>query len=527
MRSEKVNTGVTIFKTTILIAFFSFLSKFLGLLRDVVIARQFGASGATDAYLVAFTAPNLLFFIISGALAAVVVPVFVDFSTKGEKKEAWKVFNTVFNAVTVIFIVISLAGMAGSSYIVRLIAPFFQDETAKLATELARLMFPLLLFAGWASLFAGLLNANNIFGIPAFSNVANNLVIIVAALTLGSLYGIHGLAAGTVIAMAAMAFVQVPALIRAGYRYKPVLELGHPGVRKVFRLILPAAAGITVNQAYVLIERVFASGMSAGSISALSYANKLIQFPVSLFVLALGTAVFPTLTRMAAAGEREELSAALFRLLKILILGMVPASIGLMVLRYPIISLLFQRGAFDQQAVEMTSAALLFYSPGLTGQAANVILTKAFYSVQDTRTPVKITLATVLVNLCLSLVLIRFLQHGGLALANSLASLTGTILFMVFLEKKVRSLKWAGLMKFTLSILAASVLMSTASYSVSNLLAGCPGLCGTSGLAVQVGAAILAGVAVFAAAALIFKIEEFYVLWRYLRGAFTGRKGSY
>jgi len=522
-----VPAGIAIFRTTILIAFFSFLSKFLGLLRDVVIARQFGASGATDAYLVAFTAPNLLFFIISGALAAVVVPVFVDFSTKGKTEEAWKVFTTIFNIVTIIFIVISLAGMAGSPYVVKLVAPFFQDETANLATELARLMFPLLLFAGWASLFAGLLNANNIFGIPAFSNVANNLVIILAALTLGGLYGIHGLAAGTVIAMAAMAFVQVPALIRAGYRYKPVLELGHPGVKKVFHLILPAAVGITVNQAYILIERIFASGMPAGSISALSYANKLIQFPVSLFVLALGTAVFPTLTRMAAEGKHEELSATLVRLLKMLILGMVPASIGLMVLRYPIVGLLFQRGAFDQRAVEMTSAALLFYSPGLTGQAANVILTKAFYSLQDTRTPVKITMATVLINLCLSMVLIRFFQHGGLALANSFASLTGTILFMIFLRKKVKILAWAGLMKYTISILAASVLMAATSYSVSSLLAGHSGLYGASGQAVQVGAAILAGVAVFAAAASIFKIEEFYVLWRYLRGAFTGRKGNY
>ncbi|MDD4170578.1 MAG: lipid II flippase MurJ, partial [Desulfotomaculaceae bacterium] len=324
---KKETTGVMIFKVTLLIAFISFLSKILGLLRDIVIARQFGASSITDAYLVALTAPNLLFFIISGSLAAVIVPVFVEFSSRNQKKEAWKVFNTVFNMITIIFIVIAAVGMLGSSYVVRLVAPFLMEETAVLAAELARLMFPLLIFSGWASLFAGLLNANNIFGVPAFSNVVNNLVIILTALTLGSIYGVYGLAVGTVLAMAAMALVQVPTLIRAGYRYQPVLELGHPGVQKVLTLIMPAVLAITVNQAYILIERIIASGMTEGSIAALNFANKLVQFPVSLLVMALGTAVFPTITKMATTGEHREFSVTLVRLLKLLILGMVPACV--------------------------------------------------------------------------------------------------------------------------------------------------------------------------------------------------------
>ncbi|OPX88042.1 MAG: putative peptidoglycan biosynthesis protein MurJ [Pelotomaculum sp. PtaB.Bin104] len=520
---EKETTGVIIFKATLLIALISFLSKLLGLLRDIVIARQFGASSATDAYLVALTAPNLLFFIISGSLAAVIVPVFVDFTARDQKKEAWKVFNTVFNVSTIIFIVIAVMGMLGSSYIVRLVAPFFEKETAVLAAELTRLMFPLLIFAGWASLFTGLLNANNIFGIPPFSNVVNNLVIILAALTLGSVYGVQGLAVGTVLAMAAMALVQVPALLSAGYRYRPELQLGHLGVKKVFSLILPAVLAITVNQAYILIEKVIASGMPAGSIAALNFANKLVQFPVSLLVLALGTAVFPTLTKMATHGESKELSAIIIRLLKLLILGMFPACAGLMVLRYPIVSLLFQRGAFDRWDTELTAVALLFYSVGLAGQAANIILTKAFYSLQDTRTPVKITLFTVLVNLGLSLVLIRYLQHGGLALANSLASLTGTALFMIYLEKKIEPLEWTCLAKFSLPVLIASGLMAAASYFVSIVVSGYLDLSNTFGLAVQVGAAMSAGVAVFAAAAFIFKIEEFSSLLTLLRGALNGR----
>ncbi|MDD3653534.1 MAG: lipid II flippase MurJ, partial [Desulfotomaculaceae bacterium] len=319
-----------------------------------------------------------------------------------------------------------------------------------------------------------------------------------------------------------MALIQIPTLIRAGYRYQPVLELGHPGVKKVFNLILPAVLAITVNQAYILIEKIIASGMPEGSIAALNFANKLVQFPVSLLVMALGTAVFPTITRMATTGERNELSVTLVRLLKLLILGMFPACAGLMVLRYPIVSLLFERGAFDRWDTELTAYALLFYSIGLAGQAANIILTKAFYSLQDTRTPVKITLFTVLVNLGLSLVLIRFLQHGGLALANSLASLTGTALFMILLERKIEPLKWAGLLKFSLPVLVASGLMAAVSYFVSFVLAGYLDLNSIIGLAIQVGVAMTAGVVVFAVAAFVLRVEEFASIWKLLRGIPTG-----
>ena len=205
-----------------------------------------------------------------------------------------------------------------------------------------------------------------------------------------------------------------------------------------------------------------------------------------------------------------------------MILAMVPAGIGLMVLRYPVVSLLFQHGAFDRQATELTAAALLFYSVGLVGQAAIIILSRGFYSVQDTRTPVKISLFTVLVNLCLSLVLIRVFQHAGLALASSLASLTGTVLLMIFLERKITALEWSGLGKFILSVLAASAVMAVASYGVDTALAWyCP-WSGTLGLAVRVGAAIATGVAAFIATATVLKIEEMQLLFNHCREAFGG-----
>lgn len=512
-----MTTGKFIFKATLLIAFFNLMSRVLGLVRDMVIAHQFGANMLTDAYQIAMKAPNMLFAIVGGALATVVVPVFTEYAARGEKEEAWKIFKTVMIIVTLIFLSISIIGVAGAPLLVKLLVPGFKGEAAALTVELARTLLPLMVFLGLQSLFANLLNANNIFGIPAFSNSVNNLFIIISALTLGGLYGIHGLALGTLIAMTAAAVVQLPALFKAGFNFNLSIDLRHPGVKKIYCLALPAALGLSVNQANVYINGVLASWLPAGSISALGYADRLIQFPIGLFVLALGTAVFPTLARQVVAGDREELSGTLLSSLKVVVIAMVPASVGMIALSHPIVALLLKRGAFDQRAAEMTAAALLFYSVGLVGQAAIILLTRAFYSLQDTRTPVKIGIVTVLINLSLSLVLIRYLQLGGLALANALANLANMALLFWYLSKRIPGLRRGGLLKFSLAVIAASGLMAAASYAVSEALAGL--LPGVAGMIIQVGLAITAGVAVYVAAISIMKIEEVRLFWRAARKA--------
>ena len=252
--------------------------------------------------------------------------------------------------------------------------------------------------------------------------------------------------------MAAMALVQLPILLKTGFRFRLALDIRHPGVHKVYILALPAAVGVAVNQANVYINGVLASWLPEGSISALSYADRLIQFPVSLFVLALGTAVFPTLSGWAARGDREDLAKILLASMKVVMAGIIPASVGLMVLSRPIVRLVFERGALDQVASAMTAAALFFYAVGLVGQASAILLTRGFYALQDTRTPVKLGLVMVAVNLILSLFFIRYLQHAGLALANSLANLTYLVLLLEFLKGKIPGLREGGLFKFTLII---------------------------------------------------------------------------
>ena len=516
---KEISIGSKIFKVTVLISALSLLSKVLGLIRDMALANRFGAtdSNALDAYFAAIKAPNMLFYIISGALAAVVVPVFVEYVSKGEKKEAWSIFNKMFNGVTLLFVVIALLGMLCSPYVVKVCTPGLPPETAALAAQLARIMFPLLLFAGWASIFTGLLNANQIFGIPAFSSAVNNMVIIAGALLFGSRFGIVGVAYATVLAMAAMALIQAPSLYLVGYRYKPAWDFSDPGVRQVIILIMPAALGLTVYQAYSFIETFLASGLPQGTITVLNFANKLVQFPLGLFVVALGIAAFPTISGMVATGEREHYNDTVNRLLRVTLLGMLPASVGLIVLSQPIISLFYQTGNFNQHDAEMTALALLFYSIGLTGQALNIIFTKAFYAFQDTRTPVKITLVTVLVSLVSSLILIRYMQFSGLALANSLASLTGTVLFLILFQRKTSALSWTGLLKFLVQVAGATVFLALTCFYANGMLPVIFNLSGRLGLLAQVTGSVIVGIVVYTAVIFICRVEEFSILTRYIK----------
>lgn len=518
--------GRTIFQATLLIFFFNLLSRLLGLVREQVIAYQFGVSAVTDAYLVAFTLPNVLFTILTGALATVVVPVFNEYAVKGRRDEAWQLFSSVFNLVLAVLLGVTVIGGGLAPFLVKLLAPKLAPSVLALAADLARIMFPVLVFSGLAALFTGLLNANNIFGITAFSGSVNNLVIIAAAMTLGEIMGIHGLAWGTTAGMAAAALVQLPALRWAGFRYRPTaFDWRHPGVRKVFYLVLPVAIAISINQIYIIIDRFLASGLPEGSIAALNFSNKLIQLPVNLFVLALGTAVFPSLTRWVAEGRQRETLDAVRRALRLVFLVAVPSAVGLIVLRYPIVRLLFERGAFDERATGMTATAVLFYSVGLAAFAANVILTRGFYAFQDTRTPVRLTLVAVLANLILSLILMRPLLHGGLALANSCAGIINTFLLSRYLVRKLPGLWDASWFRFVFDVAAASATMALAAGTVNAVLEPRLAALGAPGLALQVGCAILAGAAAYLVACCILRVEEMGLVTRLLVGIRSAAAG--
>ncbi|MDO7789037.1 murein biosynthesis integral membrane protein MurJ [Desulforamulus aquiferis] len=503
-----MSTGKMIARAALVVAVINLLSRILGFVRELAIAYMFGATAVTDAYVVAFNIPNAVFAIVIGALAVVVVPVFSEYVAKGQKDEAWRLFNTVITMVIVVFSVLTVVGFFAAPLLVKLTAPGLPADTATLAIRLTVIMLPILIFYGLATVFQGLLNANQVFAIPALSTSVTNLVIIISALTLGGWYGVEGLAVGTVGGFVLAALIQVPKLRQQGFRFKFSTDWRHPGVRKVMYLVGPVAIGTSLNQIYLIIDRILASGLAEGSISALNFANRLILMPIGFFVLAVGTAFYPSITKMAAESKYEELAKTVRGAFRVVTLFALPAGVGLLVLAYPIIKLLFERGQFDARATEMTAIALLFYSIGLVGQAANIILTRGFYALQDTKTPVKLMGVTVVVNVILSLLFIGPLKHGGLALANSLASLLNTVMLSWYLNKRIPGMWDAGIFKFFGQVAAASAAMAAGAWGVSYYASGLLAGLGTLGLALQVGAGIAAGVAIFLVAVFTLKMEE-------------------
>ena len=519
-------TGRAIARATVVIAVINLTSKLLGFIRDMVIAREFGATGATDAYLVAYTVPYVLMNILAIALATVVVPIFSEYQSKGQRQEAWRLFATVTNLTALAFAVLSGIGMLGAPFLVKIIAPGLSPEVSQLTVELTRIMLPMLVFMGVSTLFNGLLNANNVFALPAFTIVLANSVVIISTLTLGKVMGIHGVALGTMLGMVLAAVVQVPKLYRIGFRPRFDFDWHNPGAKKVMAMMFPVALGVSVNQLYIIIDRMLASGLAEGSISALNYANKLILLPLGLFVMAIGTAFYPTLTRQAVDSSAGNMADTLRRAFRMVVLLSLPAGVGLFVLRYPIVKLLFERGAFDARATEMTAFALLFFSIGLVGQSVNVILTRGFYALHDTRTPVKLTVVTVLINLAFSLMLIGVLQHGGLALANSIAALANTAMLGWFLARKIKNLWNAQMFVFAFQVLLASGIMGVAVYYTNSCVQTAFAGFGSLGLAMQVAAAISAGIAVYGLAAAVLRIEETSLFIAYGRRFLASRLAS-
>ena len=411
----------------------SILARLVGFVREQAIAAQFGTSMATDAYVVAYTIANIVYLIIGGALATVFIPVFAAYLPKAGDKEkpgvgsekatsAWKLASTVFNLTTLVLGTITLLGILASPVLVRLIAPGFEEEAALLTTQLTRIMFPITVLYGLSMLAGVTLNSLQHFAVPALGSVVFSLTVLASVFTLGSVWGIVGLAAGTVLATGLQVLIQVPVLRRKGMQYFPRLDLKHPGLREIGMLMGPVLLGNTIAQAYVFIERILASGLAEGSIAALNFANKLTLLPFNLFALAINIAIFPTMSAHAANRDLPALRKTTFSGLKLVALLTLPAMALLMALAEPVVRVVFERGAFDAHSTEMTTLALNFYLLGLFALGAYNVLNRAFYALHDTRTPVIIGVGAVLVNLCASLILIRYLEHGGLALAWALAS---------------------------------------------------------------------------------------------------------
>ncbi|MBI4492679.1 MAG: murein biosynthesis integral membrane protein MurJ, partial [Chloroflexi bacterium] len=445
----------------------SVASRLLGLVREQVMAALFGATGGTDAFVAAYTVPTTVYdLLVGGAISAALVPVLVDVAERDER--FWRLASALLTLAGLATAALAGALVPLAPLLLGLLVPGFASSRQDLAVLLVQLMLPALVLQGVSGVAMAALYARQRFALPAFGAAVFNLGLILAALALHALLGVTALVVGVLLGALLQAALQVAGLARLGLRFRPALDLRMPEVRTAIRLYGPVAAGMLVTIAGVIIDRNLASRLEEGSMSVMRYATTLVQFPLGLVGIATSLAVLPTLSRHAAAftaGSRAGLDGYRQTLgfgVRLVLLLMVPATVGLIVLSEPVVGLLFERGAFTTYDTLRTSQVFLAYAPQIPFTALDQLLIVAFYARKDTRTPVLVGVGTVLLYLAAALLLLAPLGVVGLALANALQnSLHGLALFLL-LQRAVGGLATSALAVHLLKLGLAAAAMGLA-----------------------------------------------------------------
>jgi len=515
--TERLNT-----KAAGVIALAVMCSRALGLARELIFFALFGGAAAMDAFIAAFRIPNLLRDLFAeGALSTAFVTTFSKTIARGGDAAAWRLANKVGTLTAVALGLICIAGMFFSAELVALLAPGFPPEKAAFTAHLTRIMFPFILLVSLAALVMGMLNAKNVFGMPAMASSFFNIGSIVGGLILGYWIDPHfgpraliGVAFGTVLGGALQLLVQLPSLTRVHYRYRPDFQWRDAGVKAILLLMGPSVIAASTTQVNVLINSMFASGLGDGAIAWLSAAFRLMQLPLGLFGVALGTVTLPLLSRLVVAQRMDAFRSELARAMRLAFLLAIPSTVGLMMLAEPIISVVYQHGKFSAFQAEQAAGALRFYAIGLAGYAALKVLVNAFYALERRKTPMLASFLAVGMNLLFNWVFTFRLGwgHRGLAFSTGCIATCNFLLLYALMQRQLHGLETRRMLALLAKMsVACGALAAVCAASSHWLLADWR----TEALWPKIGAllaTIAAAAMVFAGVSLLVRIEEMHEL---------------
>jgi putative peptidoglycan lipid II flippase len=507
-----------------LVGSLTFLSRIAGYARDVVIAYFFGASASTDAFWVAFRIPNLLRRLFGeGSLTISFIPVFTQYLETKDKEEAKKIADAVFTILVFLLVVISIGGILLSPYIIKLFAAGFDQSTFDLAVSLNRIMFPYILFISLTALSMGVLNSLRHFFAPAISPVILNICIIIAVLFFYNNFNVpvYAAAAGVIAGGVLQFLFQLPFLYGRGFLFSVRKQVRHPAVKKIGLLIIPQLFGVAVYNLNILVNTQYASFMSEGTISYLYFSERLIEFPLGIIAVSIATVLLPSLSSHVVNKDFDKFRETYSFTLRLMFFILIPALVGLIVLRVPICNLLYQRGEFDYAATIFTSQALLGYAVGLWAVGGIRITAPAFYSMQDTKTPVIIAFIAFIANAVLGYVLGFTLgyKHTGLALASSISSIINFLLLFYIIEKRVGNVNTRAIVILLGKLILISGIMGTLVWRISKLTLWTESQFAIEKIGVMAGA-LVAAVLVYILLAKLLKVKEADFLLNMIRNRF-------
>ncbi len=488
------------------------VSRLLGFLRESLIAGFYGQKAATDAYNAAFILPDLLYWLlVGGVLSAAFIPVFSEYIAKGKEDEGWKVVSSVVNLIFLTLGLLILIGLVFTPQFLRLMVPGFEPENMVLATHLTRILLIQPLFMAVSGLIMGVLNSYKIFWPSALGAVLYNACIIFFGTILANPAkpdSISGFAVGVVVGAFVSFAVQIPALRKVGVRYYPIIDWHNPGVRRIGALAVPIIISYSLNQIQVAVSTNFGSLLDPGSITAVWYSYRLFQLPVGIFALAIAVATFPTMTEQAALKQWDKLRQTISSAIRMVVFITVPISVGMIVLRYPLIRVLFQHGQFKAEDTITTAIPLFYFAIGISSQSVIQILPRAFYALQDTWTPVILGIIAMAVNVLAMVLLIGPLAHGGLAFATTIAAIVNMILLFYMLRRRLGQMDGWAMFWTSLKSLVASLLMAGVIWVWSEWLTPLIGIRTLGSLLVLVSGTFIGALA-FAGMAKLLRMQEF------------------
>lgn len=503
------DTGKYVAKAALLLMITVVISRILGYGREVAMVTLFGTNYLTDAYRAAFSIPDFLYLLlVGGGLSSAFIPVFSSAVAMNKEDEGWHSASIVFNYTILFLLVLIGIGYIYTKPLVILLVPGLPPESIQMAVGMTHIMFIQCFFMALNGFAMGILNSYNQFTGPAIGSLVYNLVIIVVGVAFAKTIGIQAFAWGVVLGAILNFAVQIPALRRVGMKYTPSFDFRDPGFRQIMLLMVPVIAGLGVVQFNLFVTQNLSSGLGGGTVTSLNLAQKVMNLPIGIFATSIATAVFPTMTALAARGELAQFKRTTSLGTRAIFLVTIPAAAGLIAISEPLIKLLFLQGKVTASAAETIGQALAYYCIGLFAYSAINVLNRSFYALKDTLTPVVASAITIGVNVYLSMTLMKTMNYQGLALAYSLAGIVNLIVLFGVLRWKIGQLGASQILKSLVISFGASAVMYFAVRQIlvysSMVLNMAPKLEELIGVTL----AISIGIVVYGGLVYIFKLEE-------------------
>ena len=494
-------------KSALMIIVFSLVSKILGFLREMLIASKFGSGMQTDTFFIALSATTLIGSFLLNTISTTFIPVISEVEVREGRKGKIEHTNNILNVAVSLSLVIIIIAFIRTPLIVKIFASGFKGEQFNLAVKLIRIGLPIILFSGLIGVLKGFLESGHRFYTTAIIGFPFNFVYIFYLIFMSSLFKIKGLMVAAVIAVFSQLLIQIPELKRVGFKYKFIFDLKDDYIKRILYLSLPVIVGVAINDINVIIDKTLASRLVSGSISALNYANKLNGLVLGVFISAITTVVFPLLAEEFSHDNISGVKNIMAYGVNLILLITIPATVGLVILATPIVQVAFERGAFTPNDTIMTSSALIFYSLGLVASSLRLLITRVYYSLQDTKTPMINGAISVGLNIILNLILIQFMAHAGLAFATTIANTMATLLLYYNLKNKIGSL---GTRRYIINFVKAGLASIVMGFIVYIVYHGLYNFLGVSKMAnlISLLSAVGVGVIVYGVLCYIFGIEE-------------------